>query len=208
MSKKFLIATFLLGIAVYFIGQYFFKNVSKSFFCIAEKKVEFNLIFKPVEEKDLSLLYTWFQKPHVVEWWPVPKKEEDFFNSFLKRIRDGVVPYIVLSDNRPIGYIQSYDIAQSKKHAWLPPLPGKIIGIDQFIGEPDCLGKGIGTLFIKKFVKNLIDKNNDITVIVDPEPNNFAAIRCYEKVGFKKFGEYTTPWGPALLMIYEVGNPD
>ncbi|HSM07403.1 MAG TPA: hypothetical protein VLA33_00110 [Gemmatimonadota bacterium] len=34
----------------------------------------------------------------------------------------------------------------------------------------------------------------------DPHPDNARAIRCYEKVGFKRAGEIVTPDGRALLM--------
>ena len=117
------------------------------------------------------------------------------------RIRSGTRPYLVLCNNVPIGYVQCYGI-DPIKHAWLPKLPGNVIGIDQFIGEPDYLGKGFGTLFIKSFVKDLVAKDSAVTVIVDPDPTNAAAIRCYEKVGFKCMGEYQASWGPALLMVY------
>jgi RimJ/RimL family protein N-acetyltransferase len=167
--------------------------------------MQYNFIFESVEEKHLPLLYDWFKKPYVDKWWPVPQEKEDFFNSFLKRIRQGVTPFLVLCNNLPIGYIQTYIVDRnSDKHKWLPKIigKGKLIGIDQFIGESDYLHKGFGTLFIKEFVNNILAEEKDLTVIVDPEPINAAAIRCYEKVGFKKFGEYKAPWGSALLMIY------
>ena len=167
----------------------------------------YTFTFKPVEESDLTLLHSWFQKPHIEQWWPVPQDQEDFFNSFLQRIRTkGTYPYLVLCDDLPIGYIQTYPVDITKS-TWLPKLSGKIIGTDQFIGESDYLNKGFGTLFIKEFIKFLFGKEgNDITIIVDPDPTNVAAIRCYEKVGFKKRGIYEAPWGPALVMSYKDYN--
>ncbi|MFA5075182.1 MAG: GNAT family N-acetyltransferase [Candidatus Babeliales bacterium] len=164
--------------------------------------MKYNFKFKQLEEKDLPLLLKWFKEPHVDKWWPVPKEEEDFFNSFIKRIRDDIRKmYIVLCYNKPIGYIQCYKI-NFEKDAWLPKISGNVIGIDQFIGEPDFLHKGFGTLFIKEFIENLLEKENDLKIIVDPDPENKAAIRCYEKVGFEKIGEFQAPWGPALVMTY------
>lgn len=165
-----------------------------------------NFTFKPVEASDLPLLYAWFKNSHVDLWWPVPTEQEDFFKSFLERIRAGVKkPYIVLLNNLPIGYIQSYSVDKTT-HSWLPKLPSEknVIGIDQFIGEPNYLYKGFGPLFIKKFIDDLITKDPNLTIIVDPDPTNAAAIRCYEKVGFKKLGEFQAPWGPALVMGYKL----
>ena len=73
-----------------------------------EKKVQCKFAFKPVEKKDLSLLHTWFKKPHITKWWPVPREDEDFFNSFLKRIRSGTKPHLVLCNDLPVGYIQCH----------------------------------------------------------------------------------------------------
>lgn len=165
----------------------------------------YKFTFTPIEENDLpslqAKLHRWFHMPHVAQWWPVPRENEDFFNSFLKRIRSGTKPYLVLCNDHPIGYIQCYSVDLTT-NTWLPKLSGNIIGTDQFIGEPDYLGKGIGTLFITAFVKNLLAKDNTLTIIVDPYPTNLIAIKCYEKVGFKKLGEYQAPWGPVLLMTY------
>lgn len=165
----------------------------------------YNFTFESIDERNYpsrqALLDKWFKASHVARWWPVPEEHEDFFNSFLKRIRSGAQPYLVLCNDRPIGYIQTYSINVSKDR-WLPKLSGNIIGIDQFVGEPEYLGKGIGTLFIKAFVANLVAKDKTVTIVVDPDPTNAVAIRCYEKVGFKKIGVYQAPWGPALIMIY------
>ncbi len=136
------------------------------------------------------------------QWWPVPKDDE-YIPNFLKRTRDGTMPYLVMLDNKPIGYIQTY-ILDYNKHPWLPPLPTNTLGIDQFIGEPDYLHKGLGTLFIKAFIDYLTQRQDITCVILDPEPANLAAIRCYEKVGFKKVGEFQATFGPALLMRYDI----
>jgi RimJ/RimL family protein N-acetyltransferase len=162
--------------------------------------------FQPVTEKDLPLLYQWFQEPHVTQWWPVPKQEEDFFEHFLKRIRSkDTFPFMVLLNGKPIGYIQYYPLDISNNQ-WLPPMPSTTIGTDQFIGDPNYLGKGYGTHFLKAFIDYLTcTLAADITtIIVDPDPTNYAAIKCYEKVGFKHMGTYSAPWGPALLMRYDI----
>jgi len=164
-----------------------------------------NFVFKPVEEKDLPVLYSWFRLPHVEQWWPTPKDQEEFFASFLKRIRPDIKKaYLVIYNGVSIGYIQSYSIDRAT-NTWLPPLPGtgRIVGIDQFISDPAYLHKGFGALFIKEFIKTLNAQEKDSIVIVDPEPGNVPAIRCYEKVGFEKLGIYQAPWGPALVMMYQ-----
>ena len=166
--------------------------------------------FKKVTPDDLPLLFKWFQEPHIEKWWPVPEKNE-FFEKFLARIRSKeTVPYLVFLDNQPIGYIQYYHIDRNleKAGAWLPAeLPETTIGIDQFIGKPKYIGKGYGTAFIQEFIKHLADvlEPKVTTIIVDPDPENLAAIRCYEKVGFKYLGTYARQHDSAYLMKIEIG---
>jgi RimJ/RimL family protein N-acetyltransferase len=130
---------------------------------------------------------------------------------FLAKIRSkNTFAYIVFLNDKPIAYIQYYHIDRTidKAGSWLPPeLPTTTVGTDQFIGDPAYVGKGYGTLFIKEFIDYLTHtlEPNITTIILDPDPANYAAIRCYEKVGFKSMGTYTTPGGhPALLMRYDV----
>lgn len=68
----------------------------------------------------------------------------------------------------------------------------------------NLFGKGLGPQFIKEFMQTILfAQDQDIeAVIVDPDPKNKSAIRCYEKVGFKNLGQCKAPWGPAEVMIY------
>lgn len=163
-----------------------------------------NFTFRQVEENDIPLLYKWFHEPHVSKWWPVPR-ESEYFEQFLARIRSkGTTPYVGLYKGRPLGYVQCYPIGQ-KDRDWLPPLPEGTIGTDQFIGEPDCIGKGYGTAFLREFARFYAKQEPGIsTIIVDPDPTNEAAVRCYEKVGFKSRGVVNAPWGPAHIMQYDL----
>lgn len=174
---------------------------------VQEKQSEF--VFKKLTKDDIPLLLRWFKEPHVKEWWPTPEKDEAILEKFLTRIRSkDTFGFIVFIHDVAIGYIQYYHI--NRKHektgSWLPAeLPKTTVGTDQFIGEEDYLGKGYGTRFIKEFISYLHEIEPTITtVIVDPDPENAAAIRCYEKVGFTRMGVYHAPWGPALLMRYDI----
>lgn len=165
--------------------------------------------FKRVTEVDIPLLASWFKEPHVKEWWPTPAENEDFFNQFLIKIRSkDTFPYLAFMNGIPIGYIQYYYIDRrlEKAGSWLPELPTTTVGTDQFIGNPQYIGKGYGTQLIKAFISYLTSvlEPSITTIIVDPEPKNIAAIRCYEKVGFYTVGTYETPYGPALLMRYDI----
>ena len=167
--------------------------------------IHFN--FKKITEEDLPLLLTWFDELHVQRWWPTPDKDE-LLEKFLQRIRSkDTFGYIVFLNNVPIGYIQYYyiDRKNEKSGSWLPELPETTIGTDQFIGDSHYIGKGYGTLFIKQFINELQKVESHITtIIVDPEPDNVVAVRCYEKVGFAKIGIFDVYGGKHLLMRYDI----
>ena len=176
---------------------------------INKPKSEPIFTFKRLTQEDLPLLYIWFKKPHVAKWWLTPEKDEDFFTKFLERIRSvSTFPFLVLMSNKPIGYIQYYRINTPREIAesWIPENQETTVGTDQFIGEEDSIGKGYGTLFIKEFMTYLTTTLDPTitTIIVDPSVDNFAAIRCYEKVGFMHLGTYKTWWGQTVLMKYEI----
>ncbi|WP_231555700.1 GNAT family N-acetyltransferase [Rickettsia hoogstraalii] len=63
-------------------------------------------------------------------------------------------------------------------------LPSKLAAIDFFLGEVEYLNKGIGLLALKNFLENFIDKQYT-HILVDPDRKNIAAIKTYEKAGFK-----------------------
>lgn len=72
--------------------------------------------------------------------------------------------------------------------------------MDQFIGDPKFVNKGIGTEIIRQFVHGLLENPSVKEIITDPDPKNRRAIRAYEKVGFMPIGPIKTPGGDALLM--------
>ena len=55
-------------------------------------------------------------------------------------------------------------------------------GIDQFIGEPDMIGRGHGSAFIRAFID---DPCGMARAVTDPDPANARAVRAYEKAGFE-----------------------
>ena len=58
-------------------------------------------------------------------------------------------------------------------------------GIDQFIGDPDMIGRAHGSAFIRQFTDGLLTAGTP-RVLTDPDPANARAIRAYEKAGFRR----------------------
>jgi aminoglycoside 6'-N-acetyltransferase-1b len=159
--------------------------------------------FRPLTPADLSMLHSWLGRPHVAEWWGPPPSLAEVEAEFgpLTGDQSTTRAYVALGDGLPIGYIQSY-VALGSGDGWWPDEgdPG-VRGIDQFLANPEHLGRGLGTAMIRAFVERLFADPAVTRIQTDPSPDNRRAIRCYEKAGFRAAREVDTPDGPALLMI-------
>jgi len=60
-------------------------------------------------------------------------------------------------------------------------------GIDLFL-DPALHGRGYGSEAVRRVVGLLIDERGHHRITIDPAVENVAAIRAYEKVGFKPGG--------------------
>ena len=152
-------------------------------------------VLRPMTAADLPLVRRWLIEPHVAEWWHDPETFE-FVSGDLDHV--DVAQFIVTLDQRPFAYLQCYRM--SEWHDGFGAQPAGTRGIDQFIGEPDMVGRGHGSAFIRAFIEGLF-RNGVPRVVIDPRPTNPRAIRSYEKAGCRRVGEVDTPDGRALLMM-------
>lgn len=163
-----------------------------------------SIAFRPLTEADLPLMADWLSRPHLQKWWRKGDvTPEGLRDKYLPRIKheDDAIPFIVLVDENPTGYIQYYRI-HPEDQDWWPDHPGDgVWGIDQFIGDEENLNKGMGSGFIAAFVQQLFENPEIKEIRVDPRPDNLRAIGCYKKIGFKKIQTFSNPDGPALLMV-------
>ncbi|MES3035394.1 MAG: GNAT family N-acetyltransferase [Gemmatimonadota bacterium] len=160
--------------------------------------------FCPLSRADFPQLLTWLRHPHVAEWWPSAQTAAAVEEEFAELLDTGSTTraYLVRLDGRAIGYIQSYVVMGSGDGWWEDETDPGARGIDQFIGEPTLLGRGIGTAMVRAFVATLFADAAVTQIQTDPDPHNARAIRCYEKAGFHAVTEVVTPDGAALLMIH------
>ena len=107
--------------------------------------------------------------------------------------------FIVSLDDRRFGYLPVLRAERPGIRVLARSHPGTR-GIDQFIGDPDMIGRGHGSGFIRQFVEHLLTSGIP-RVVTDPDPDNGRAIRAYAKAGFQKERMVDTPDGPALLMV-------
>jgi aminoglycoside 6'-N-acetyltransferase len=151
-------------------------------------KITFGLLRKT----DLPLMHKWLNTPHVSEWWEVDGKrnpsQDEIRRKYWHRIngKEPVTCYIITCNGKPIGMVQSclLDDYPAEKEAF--GLDQSCAGIDILIGEENYVHQGLGSNIIKKFLKEIVFTSYDVTCcIVDPDPQNEAAIKAYRKAGFE-----------------------
>lgn len=149
--------------------------------------------FKPLTQDHFPLLLRWLETPHVKIWWDanlewtlelISKKYQDYL-----RARNGIYAFCISIDDELIGYIQYYDKHDfPREHDYNLDLPESCAAIDWYIGDPDFLGRGLGTEALKIFLNQFVLPRFD-NVFVDPDTANTKAIRAYEKVGFETIAQ-------------------
>lgn len=150
---------------------------------------EARLTFRPLREADVSLFVRWLTDPRVTVWWEGVTRPFDEARVRAEFFRDDRTRRAVVElDGTPVGYQQWYRAAAEPEvlaelgltaddGAW---------GIDQFIGDADRHGQGIGTRQVRAIVAWVREVEGARRVFTDPVVENARAIRCYEKAGFRK----------------------
>ena len=131
-----------------------------------------DLVLRPIEERDAAELRRIHELPAVAHRWDVPEEGFPFTDD------SDSVRFTIEVDGVVAGMIQFYEELEPKyKHA----------NIDVFL-DPAFHGRGIGTEAVRRISRLLIDERGHHRITVDPAADNVAAIRAYEKAGFKPVG--------------------
>lgn len=130
---------------------------------------------RPIRDDDLGELTRILQEPEVARWWP------DFDGARVERefgTPDEHERVLAIElDGRLVGAIQAYEEPDAEyRHA----------AIDLFL-DPAVRGRGLGPDAIATLVADLVARGHH-RFTIDPAADNVAAIRAYEKVGFRPVG--------------------
>ncbi|MEI5908969.1 GNAT family N-acetyltransferase [Bacillus spongiae] len=150
------------------------------------------LLIRNMNSNDFGLMVRWLNDLKVLEFYEEsPLNLDKVIKKYGPRVegKHYVKPCIVEHNNNPIGYIQYYEIQEAELKKYGYSENKNIFGIDQFIGETQLWGKGIGTSMIL-LILNYLSKNKSASrVVLEVKNNNTRAISCYEKCGFKRIKE-------------------
>lgn len=159
--------------------------------------------FRPFARSDLAMAARWLQAPEVMRWWGKPEQElalltEDIDEPLMRQ-------WIVEHQTRPFAYVQAYE-ARAWPQPHLQHLPHGSQMVDAFIGEPDLLGHGHGSAFLRIFADKLIAEGAPL-VAIDPSIDNLRARRAYARAGFTEQSQVETAEGPVMLMVFRLPAP-
>lgn len=131
-----------------------------------------DLILRPLAAGDEAELLRIHRTPEVLRWWDAPDP------AFPWDEEPDTLRFTIEVGGAVAGLIQIWEELEPKyRHA----------GIDLFL-DPAVHGRGVGTEAVRRMVRLLIDERGHHRVTIDPAAANTAAIRTYEKAGFKPVG--------------------
>lgn len=137
----------------------------------------------------------WIKIPRNAAWFDDPNYDEELHDHLSD---DRIDQWIVMLDNAPLAYLQDYRIHGWEDHP-LGFLPPGSRGMDTCIGSEGDMARGLGPAYLRLNAERLFAAGVP-ALGIDPHPDNLAAIRAYQKVGFAGTKEITSRWGPMRLM--------
>ena len=156
--------------------------------------------FRDARPDDMPLLRGWLRTPEVARWWGDPSEQAAMLEGDLSE--PGMEMRIVSLDAKPFAYAQDYAVDR-----WPQPhfagLPPGSRAIDSFIGEPEMIGRGHGSAYLRLLAARLRGEGAPV-VAIDPAADNIRARRAYEKAGFVGDRIVETGAGLAVLMIFQL----
>jgi RimJ/RimL family protein N-acetyltransferase len=140
-----------------------------------------HVLLRPLEPRDVDVLAEIQRQPSVVRWWGEP----DLADLRAKaRGTSDEAGLAIEHGGELVGLIQYHEENEPDfRHA----------GIDLFIADAHQ-GRELGTDAVRTLARYLVRERGHHRLTIDPAADNAAAIRCYEKVGFRRVGVMRRYW--------------
>jgi aminoglycoside 6'-N-acetyltransferase len=140
------------------------------------------VVLRPPTEADVDRIVELGANPEVARWWPGLTPEDVLAQA--RGEDEDVTVFAILAGDEVAGMIQHYEETDPEfRHA----------GIDLFLGAP-FQGRGLGTDAVRTLARHLVRDLGHHRLVIDPAAHNERAIRCFEKVGFRRVGVMREYW--------------
>ncbi|WP_235878544.1 GNAT family N-acetyltransferase [Saccharopolyspora karakumensis] len=152
---------------------------------------------------DVELVHRWMNREHVaVNWnqdWPLKQWRDEIATQLAG---EHSVPCIVSRDGRDIGYLELYRVQRDKLARCYAHAPHDL-GAHIAIGEPDAIGKGVGSALLEAVARGLLAADPACrSVVAEPNVHNGASVGAFGKAGFAQAAEVGLPNKNSALMVF------
>jgi RimJ/RimL family protein N-acetyltransferase len=152
--------------------------------------------FRRMTAADLRALHEWLQRKHVRRWWSKHETYEDVVQHYLPAIegREPTDLYLIVLDGEPAGFIQTYRTADYPEYRDLVMVEEGVSGVDLFLADERLTGRGLGSEVLRQFVRDVVFADPAThACIADPDTDNLASIRAFQKAGFAPVRQFVDP---------------
>lgn len=127
--------------------------------------------------------------------------------------RAGIHCYVIVIDDQPAGYIQTYRIGDEPEYQQQIDVDPDAVATDLFIGEAAYRNRGWGTVVLRVFLERIVFGEMGASLaMIAPDPKNLRAVRSYEKVGFRQaktvYVEDEHPGNTGVELIMLMSRPE
>jgi aminoglycoside 6'-N-acetyltransferase len=146
--------------------------------CGIDELLGYQVALRPTTANDAEELRRIHATPAVLAWWGelvegFPLTDEPSATRLTISLKDRIAGLIQFTEEPEADY----------RHA----------SIDIFL-DPELHGRGLGTDALVTLVRYLIDGRGHHRITIDPAVDNLAAVRSYEKAGFRRVGILHRAW--------------
>lgn len=141
-----------------------------------------NVVLRPLRTDDVERVAEIQAEPGVARWWRPPDKAD--LHRQAAGSDDEAKALAIEVEGELVGLLQYHEENEPDfRHA----------GIDIFLAK-QAQGHGLGTDAVRTLAGYLIDERGHHRLTIDPAADNAAAIRAYEKLGFRAVGVMREYW--------------
>lgn len=133
---------------------------------------------RPLTEADAARIVELGADPMVARWWA------GIDEPYVREKVAGGSTFAIVFAGEVAGMIQYHEEDDPEYRS---------AGMDLFLGRP-FQDRGLGTDAVRTMAPYLIDGRGHRRLTIDPAAHNERAIRCYERVGFRRVGVMREYW--------------
>ena len=161
------------------------------------------IAFEPLRREHLPLLRDWLGREHVRRWWRDDGESLGHAEDALSG-RDPTQYFLIVLDERPIGMIETYLVADNPDWGATIGEGEGAAGVDLLIGEEEAVGRGLGPQVLAQFAREVVFARPETQACVATvEEANRRSWRAFEKAGFRHARDVEEDGLPHRLMRLE-----